>query len=284
MLMPWQAEDAAVLYGVTGGVPEYLSRMDPDRSMDENIQELFFRDSGRLFEEPVNLLKQELREPATYHTILTAIATGCSRLNEIAQRSGLETSGCSVQLQSLISLGIVRREVPVTEKDTSRKSIYILDDGMFRFWYRFVRPNRGSISMGLGEVVYDQIVKPQISDYMGKVFEEICRQYLFEPQVYVSFPFLYGKVGRWWGTDPRSRRQEEVDLAATGDNAILLCECKWRNEKTPVSAAEKLLYRGELFHYDQKAWCIFSKSGFEKDTVTFADAHDMRLISYAQML
>ena len=284
MLTSWPAEDAAVLYGITGGVPEYLSRLNPDRGVDENIRELFFRDSGRLFEEPVNLLKQELREPASYHSILTAIAAGASRLNEIAQKSGLETSGCSVQLQSLISLGIVCREVPVTEKETSRRSIYRLEDSMFRFWYRFVRPNRGSISMGLGDVVYDQIVKPQIPDYMGKVFEEICRQYLFEPQVYTSFPFLYGKIGRWWGTDPRTRSQEEVDLIAVGDDAAVICECKWRGEKTPVSDAGTLLHRGELFPYSRKAWCIFSKSGFEEETAVFANEHNIRLVSFEEMV
>lgn len=59
---------------MTGGIPEYLSRISQTQTMDENILELFFDESGRLFEEPVNLLKQELREPASYHSIISAIA------------------------------------------------------------------------------------------------------------------------------------------------------------------------------------------------------------------
>ena len=74
MLTGFSPEEQAVLYGVTGGIPEYLSRISQTQTMDENILELFFDESGRLFEEPVNLLKQELREPASYHSIISAIA------------------------------------------------------------------------------------------------------------------------------------------------------------------------------------------------------------------
>ena len=62
MLESFSAEEKAVLYGVTGGIPEYLSRIHPGTDMDTAIVSLFFEESGRLFGEPSNLLKQELRE------------------------------------------------------------------------------------------------------------------------------------------------------------------------------------------------------------------------------
>ena len=62
MLESFMPEQQAVLYGVTGGIPEYLSRINNKLSIDENIIQLFFDESGRLFEEPVNLMKQELKE------------------------------------------------------------------------------------------------------------------------------------------------------------------------------------------------------------------------------
>ena len=114
LLLGFSDEDQAVLYGVTGGIPEYLSRIKCNESLDRNIIDLFFDESGRLFEEPINLLKQELKEPASYHSIISAIASGASRLNDISTKVGLETSGCSNQISSLISLGIVRKEIPIT--------------------------------------------------------------------------------------------------------------------------------------------------------------------------
>ena len=59
MLSGFQREEQAVLYGVTGGIPEYLSHIQGNLSVHENIAQLFFEESGRLFEEPLNLMKQE---------------------------------------------------------------------------------------------------------------------------------------------------------------------------------------------------------------------------------
>lgn len=115
MLSGFEPEQQVILYGVTGGIPEYLSRVNEKLIMDENIVQLFFDESGCFFEVPVNLKKQELKESMTYHSIVSEIASGSSKLNEIATKTGLETSGCSNQLSSLIALGIVCRESPITE-------------------------------------------------------------------------------------------------------------------------------------------------------------------------
>ena len=138
LLSGFKAEEQAVLYGVTGGIPEYLSRIHNDWSMDDNIKNLFFDESGRLFDEPGNLLKQELQDPSSYHSIITAIAGGASRLNEIATKTGLASSGCSAQIQSLITLGIIKKETPLTEGIKSRKTLYQLEDFMFLFFILFL--------------------------------------------------------------------------------------------------------------------------------------------------
>lgn len=214
MLSGFKAEEQAVLYGVTGGIPEYLSRIHNEWLMDDNIKKLFFDESGRLFDEPGNLLKQELQDPSSYHSIITAIAGGASRLNEIATKTGLASSGCSAQIKSLITLGIIKKETPLTEGIKSRKTLYTLEDFMFLFWYRFVRPNLSGIMRGIGETIYEVSVKPQISHFMGYIFEEICKQYLYLPQIYMTLPFPTGEFGRWWGNNPKKKRQEEIDLMA----------------------------------------------------------------------
>ena len=96
--------------------------------------------SSYLYEEPANLLKQELREPAIYNAIIKAIAEGASRLNDITTKVGEENSVVAKYLKTLIDLGIVKKETPITEK-TGKKTIYLLADNFFRFWYRFVPVN-----------------------------------------------------------------------------------------------------------------------------------------------
>lgn len=277
----YSVEEQAILYGITGGTPEYLSRINPRLSLEENIIQLFFDESGRLFEEPNNLLKQELKDPASYHSIITAIASGASRMNEIATKTGLESSGCSNQVTTLIALGIVKKEYPITEPSTSRKTIYRLQDSMFLFWYRFVRPNTSNIARGMGEVVYGTLVKPQLNDFMGSVFEEICQQYLYVPEVFATHPFILGNVGRWWGNNKIEKRQEEIDMMSVADDNALICECKWRNEPQGVDVLRTLLRRGEIFSYLNKYYYVFSKSGFTCEAIEWSKTIDnIKLISY----
>lgn len=284
MLQGFANEERAALYGVTGGIPEYLSRIDLDMNVDDNIIQLFFDESGRLFEEPVNLMKQELREPMTYHSIVAAIAGGASKLNEIATKTGLESSGCSNQLSSLISLGIVKKEVPITEPATSRRTLYRLSDSMYLFWYRFVRPNTSGIMRGVGGQVYETAVRPQLSDFMGSIFEEICRQYLYLPQIYAGLPFPVGETGRWWGSNPKTKKQEEIDIMSVSAEKALFAECKWRSEKAGRAVIDTLIERGGLFAYSEKYYYIFSKSGFEKSATDYAkEKRNIKLVGFEEM-
>ena len=60
-----------------------------------------------------------------------------------------------------------------------------------------------------GEAIYFQQVKPQLNHYMGLAFENICRQYLFLPEQIAAAPFLYSKVGRWWGNNPVEKNRRK---------------------------------------------------------------------------
>lgn len=115
--MPRESEDAALLYAATGGVAEYLDFVDTSASAEENLIRLFFEPNGRLVEEPDNLLKQELREPKRYSTILAAITSGASKNNQIATKTGISSGALTNYLEALIDLGIVSRESPWVAPD-----------------------------------------------------------------------------------------------------------------------------------------------------------------------
>jgi len=128
-----------------------------------------------LYDEVRFLLQQELREPRNYFAIVEAIAAGRTRLNEIKQATGLE--GVSAYLDTLQGLRLVERVVPVTEgkPHKSRRGLYRLRDHFFRFWFRFVHPNRSLLERGGAQVVLDTFVAPQLDSFTAPVFEEICR-------------------------------------------------------------------------------------------------------------
>lgn len=281
----FSAEDQAILYGVTGGIPEYLNQINNRLSVKQNIVKLFLTPSGHFYEEPTNLIKQELRDPSTYNGIIEAIANGASKLNEIANKGGsLESNKCSKYLRSLIDLGVVKKELPVTET-TNKKSIYSLNDQMFRFWYRFVFPNMSSIVSGLGEQLYDNEVLPYINSYMGLIFEEICKQYFFQLMNKNDLPFFTGRIGRWLGNDPNNKCEAEIDIMAYKNKNVIFAECKWTNEKIDLSILNHLIEKSKIFKYDNNYFYLFSKLGFKKSVIDFAEKNkNIKLISFSEML
>lgn len=276
-------EDKALVYGIVGGTPQYLLQMDDKLSVEDNIKNTYLNPISFLYEEPINLLKQEVREPAIYTAIITAIATGSSRMSEISSKVGEDTNVCASYIKNLISLGIVQKETPYGEKK-SRRSVYSIEDNMFRFWYRFVLDNNSIIARGAADLVYKRI-EPQLSDYMGKVFEEICKQYLWKQLLSGKCPIEFSSLGRWWGNDPKQKSQTEIDIMGEQDkNTALFAECKWTNEKVDLGVLETLVKRSELFFYKTKQYYLFSKSGFTKGCVDKADElGNVSLVEFSDM-
>lgn len=278
------AEDKALMYGIVGGTPQYLLQMDGGLSVEENIRRTYLNPASFLFEEPVNLLKQEVREPAIYTAIITAIATGASRLSEIATKVGEDANVCATYMKNLIELGLIRKEAPYGEK-ASRKSIYSIADNMFRFWYRFVLENNSLIARGADELAYQRI-KPHMNDYMGKVFEEICAQYLWKCLLTGQCPISFASLGRWWGNNPLTKSQEEIDIMAEQDkNTALFGECKWTNESVDTGVLETLAQRSRLFPYAKTQLYLFAKSGFTKGCEQrAAEMGNVSLVTYGDIL
>ncbi|MEE0686181.1 MAG: ATP-binding protein [Lachnospiraceae bacterium] len=277
-------EDKALVYGIVGGTPQYLLQMSDKLSVEENIKNTYLNPMSFLYEEPVNLLKQEVREPAIYTAIITAIATGHSRMSEISSKVGEDTNVCANYLKNLVNLGIIHKETPYGEK-ASKKSIYSIEDNMFYFWYRFVLDNNSVIARGATDMVYKRI-ETQLSDYMGKVFEDICMQYLWKQLLEGNAPIEFVSLGRWWGNDPIQKAQAEIDIMGEQDSeSALFAECKWRNENVDLDILETLIRRSKLFHYTKVHYYLFSKSGFTKGCMEKAEEMgNVTLVSYADIL
>ncbi len=275
--------DQALVYGITGGIPHYINKLDVDRDVDEAIIENILDSSAYLFEEPENLLKQELREPAIYNSIISAIAAGASKANEIRTKVGLDSGACSKYLKVLLNLGIVRKETPIAEKP-GKKTIYVIEDNFFGFWYRFVSKNLSSINAGRIKLIYDAAIKKYYPDYMGLVFKKMCKEYLLN---YENNPdFVVKEIGQWWGTDKKTRKEIQIDLVGTPVEGkdYIIGSCKYKNEKIGIDELRLLEDYAEVFGLgDNYHYYIFSKGGFTDALIEKADAGEVKLISLEDM-
>lgn len=276
--------DMAEIYGIVGGTPQYLLQMKDSLSVEDNVKLNILDPNSYLFEEPGNLLKQEVQKAALYNAIITAVATGSTKLSEIATKVGEETSACAICLKKLTSLGLVRKETPFGEK-ASKRTIYKIEDNLFRFWYRFVPENLSLLQNDMIDIAYHS-VSAGMNTYMGAVFEEICKQYLWELNRKGKAAISFTSLGRWWGNDPKQKSQTEIDIIGEADkNTALFGECKWTNEKVDVGVLELLIERSKLFHYKKVHYYVFAKSGFTKGCVDKAqEMGNVTLVEYSKML
>ena len=239
----------------------------------------FFDRSSYLYEEPGNLLKQELREPAIYNAIIKTIAEGASRMNDIKMKVGEENSVVSKYLKTLIDLGIAKKEIPITEK-MDKKTIYLLADNFFRFWYRFVPVNMSAIDSGRIAKTYPHAVKQYFPDYIGLIFEKMCQDYLLYCSD--SLPIELSEIGQWWGTDPKKKKQIQIDIVGTPVKGkdYIIGSCKYRNEKIGVDELDLIrdyalvFGKGNNYHY-----YIFSKGGFTDGLFQAQERGEVQLIT-----
>lgn len=287
MLPKLSKEDAFIINTVCGGVPQYLSYMSDSMSVADNIKKNFLSKSGRLFDEPNNLLQQELRDPTNYNSIINAIASGASKHSKIAQSAHLQTGPLTTYLNNLIDLGIVEKKLPVTEqkKSKSKNIVYRICDGMFRFWYTFVGKQTDLIERGLTDLAWVKVQKG-LSDFMGPEFEKYSQDFMWSQDMNEKiFPNPFIHLGNWWGTDKRTHQQVELDIVGFSDDERdgYFGECKWKNEPISRSVLEKLITNSEIFKYPLKHYYLFSKSGFTDSCQELAKKINCQLFTFEEI-
>ena len=160
---------------------------------------------------------------------------------------------------------------------------------MFRFWYRYVSQNRSLLEMDAGGIVWKRKIENDYSNYMGLVFERICRDYLMYQNSLGNLPILFTEIGRWWGTNSRSKDHEqvEIDQVARDGNDYLICECKWRNELLDYSVLNELRKKTDAMTMKRShTWFVlFSKSGFSSAVIEAAQSEgDVILVSLDDLM
>lgn len=280
-------EEKAICYGITGGVAKYLSFIDNTKTLDENIVSIFFLKGGFLLEEPNNLLVQEYRNVSIYSDIIQAMADGANRVNEIADKAHLDVTAVAHALPNLIKTGIVSKDFAITNENNNKKIQYIISDNMFRFWYRFVAEGLSAIEFSQGKLYYMNNVKPFLHEYMGCVFEDMCRYYTLYLGVTGKLNSYISTVGKWWGTNPAKKEATDIDIVGINkqNKKAVLGECKFRNTPIDKDVFEALLDRNGLIDrkYNVCQYILFSLSGFSKWIYENTDRNEVMLVALEDM-
>jgi len=214
--------DAATIYGVLGGMPTYLQRWRTGQGRDANLRRLFGDAASPLVEEGEFVLTSELPDASGYFRILHGIAAGNRTFNALRDFAAIDITR---QLDRLQRVGLVQREVPVTEDPLrSKRVLYRIGDNFLHFWFRFLHRRRVDVARGLGREVVDRAIIPRLNDYMGEPWEEMCRDHVRRLAAGGALPVDVSTVGRWWNRD----NSLEIDVVGLDDRRVVLAgSVKW---------------------------------------------------------
>ena len=241
-------------YAVWGGVPRYWELRENRNSLDDALWHNIFSVNGALYEEPVKLFQDDVKDIVKTSTIMSYIATGVNRLSEIAARCNEPATNLSRPLKKLINLGFLEKDIPfgVDEKN-AKKSLYKIADPFMAFYYRFVVPNRSFIELGR-RLPIEQALTAHFSGYVGMQWEKLCRDAVTGNIVNGT---VYGKAKRWWGSVfNKDKKPEQVEFDVMAESLdkkyLLVGECKWTTQENGKQLTAELLRKANLLPFAPK--------------------------------
>ena len=277
----WSADDVVRAYTVFGGVPHYLAQLDPEKSFESNLFETMVQLGAPLRDEVEFLLRQELHEPRIYLGILAAIAAGKRKLSEIVNATGISTGSISKYLAVLQRLGMVEREVPITEPrpEKSKKGLYRITDQFTYFWLRHLHPIRGLLDSGREAEAHETLMNG-VDLTAPATYEDICRDLVAGGALDETTGTRWAHVGRWWD------RQAEIDVVALDPDRtrLLVGEVKWSTRPVGTDILDHLEQTTTRLpkHIQPlpRHHVLFSRSGFTQSLTNLSRTRsDLTLIT-----
>ena len=249
--LSFDAMNAIEEYAVWGGVPRYWELRENQNSLNDALWRNILSVNGTLYEEPIKLFQDDVKDIVKTSTIMSYIGTGANRLSEIAARCNEPATNLSRPLKKLIDLGFLEKDVPfgIDEKN-AKKSLYKIADPFMAFYYQFVVPNRSFIELGR-RLPIEQALTAHFSEYVSMQWEKLCRDAVTGNLVN---RVVYGKAKRWWGSvlnEDKKPEQVEFDVMAESldKKYLLVGECKWTTQENGKQLTAELLRKANLLPF-----------------------------------
>jgi AAA+ ATPase superfamily predicted ATPase len=234
---------AILVHAVVGGTPAYRRQFVRDDAptdlddFDDWVTRAVLNPDRPLMLEARYLLAEEadIRDPALYHSVLAAVATGNRRWGAIASYIGRKSSDIAHPLNMLEDCGLI-----VKDEDAFRsgRAQYRITEPVITFYEAIMRPRWGDLEDGMGRLVWTDARQQFSSAVAGPHFEQVCREFAMT-RGRETFGRPIGRVAAGTVADPARRGQIDVDVAVLGPavsgeqrSVISLGEVKWGDTMT----------------------------------------------------
>lgn len=212
-------------YMIMGGVPYYWNKLDPSKSIGQNINDLFLKDSGELRNEFNFIYASMFKSPEKYIKVVEALSgkkSGMTR-DEIISKSKLQSNGSlSDILEDLIECGFIRKYCHLDKR--LKDAIYQLIDCYTLFYYQFVRN-----AYNVDDEYWNKLLRtPTYNTWCGLAFERVCLLHSRQIKAALGISGIMANIFSWHvkGNDVHPGVQIDL-LIDRSDNVINICEMKY---------------------------------------------------------
>lgn len=297
--------EAAYLYGITGGIPYNLVRVanmlkvpgyesfglapaSDDNKLKDITVRLFLDKNLSVGLNPEMVMATELRELAYYNYMLTTLARGLNRVNQISAEVEKPKDVVVPYLNSLMAIGICTKDTAITELTNRKKTRYSIVNTSTLFWYKIVVPNYEEYISGDVDGLWNKIEATK-DEYMSTVFIKICAEYLRKQSDKNQLPFTVEEIGNWWVNDEEAGTTDGFDLVSLGKcegkSATIFAQCYYTNEPIEVAQLKVLIEKTKQLHRQGDAfYLVFANAGFHENAITISSAiKNIMLITLDEM-
>ena len=252
----WSRFEIAMCYMIMGGIPYYLSLLDPEISFTQNIDSLFFAKNAELHDEFEHLYRTLFTNGEAYIKVVEALSKkrrGLTRA-EISEATGIAQNGAlSKMLSDLKESGFIRIQ---NGYGTGKKNqLYRLCDYYTLFYFRFLRENYGMDPHFWSNTVDN----PGRRVWSGLTFEQLCSDHIGQIKQKLGIAGVLSEESAWSskgqpGTDDLSGAQIDL-LIDRRDSVINLCEIKFCMNEFEIDKEYEMNLRNKISTFERETNC-----------------------------
>lgn len=240
----WSRYDIVRCYMILGGIPYYLRLLDREKTLAENIDDLFFRKRAELWDEFDNLYKTLFSNSESYIKIADCLSKRKGGLcrSEISKKTGLPANGVlTAMLNNMERSGFIRIHNQYGNSRRDRR--YQLADYFSAFYFRFIKENYGKDE----HFWRNASENPSRRTWEGFVFENICWDHINQIKKALGISGVMSELFTWRLTGNGDNKGTEIDIIIKRkDHVISICEAKFYGNEFEINKDYDAVLRNKL--------------------------------------
>ena len=242
----WNRQMILQAYMVFGGIPYYLSLLDPEESLVQNVDRLFFSQDMQMRREFRRLFNTLYKNPDKYIDIIRTLGKsrrGMTREELAKELKSANNGHLGKRLEDLVQCDLIRKNV-VREKEIKRKdAIYQLCDFFSLFYLTFI--DRAEVEQ---QYWAHHINTPEINSWMGLTYERICLAHIQQIKHALRIDAISTLSYSWRSKIAKPAVQIDI-IIERADRIVNVCEVKYSHGEYELKEDEygKICKRSNAF-------------------------------------